>query len=159
MEQNPIRVIDVTKDAIIHMDYSLIQKDIQKAESTIQILDAEKFTWEITFNDFISDPRPLSDIPEVVAWINGSVDAGIPWFFFLRTGFRPQSLLLLLACGAKSTYTDAKDAYLTDINKFKDFVSMNFCNLSSFLKKNGYSDRARLDLTDTVMRVVKEMIV
>ena len=159
MEQNPIRVIDVTKDAIIHMDYSLIQKDIQKAESTIQILDAEKFTWEITFNDFISDPRPLSDIPEVVAWINGSVDAGIPWFFFLRTGFRPQSLLLLLACGAKSTYTDAKGAYLTDINKFKDFVSMNFCNLSSFLKKNGYSDRARLDLTDTVMRVVKEMIV
>lgn len=154
-----IRVIDISKEDVVNMNYSLIQKDIQEAESTIQILETEKMSWEITFNDYISDPRPLSDIPEVVAWINGSVDAGIPWFFFLRTGFRPQSLLLLLACGAKSTYTDAKGAYLTDVNKFREFVSINFFNLSSFLKKNGYSDRARLDLTDTVMRVVKEMIV
>ena len=154
-----IRVIDISKEDVVNMDYSLIQKNIQEAESTIQILDSEKMTWEITFNDYISDPRPLSDIPEVVAWINGSVDAGIPWFFFLRTGFRPQSLLLLLACGAKSTYTDAKGAYLTDVNKFREFVSMNFFNLSSYLKKNGYSDGTRIALTNSVTSIVKEMIV
>lgn len=159
MEQNQVRVIEISKEEIMQMDYSIIQGEIQKAESTRQVLESEMSTWEFAFSDYMSDPRPLSDIPEINAWVNGSVNAGIPWFFFLRTGFRPQSLLLLLACGAKSTCTDADGSYLTDISKFKRFVSTNFLNLSYFLEKNGYPDRARLDLTDSVMHIVKEMIV
>ena len=156
--QNHVRVIDISKEEIFGLDFSHIHGEIQKAESDRKILDSEMNSWEITFSDYMSDPRPLPSIPEVTAWVNGSVDAGIPWFYFLRTGIRPQSLLLLLACGAKATALSPDGPYLIDVNRFKAFVSQNLCNLKGYVEKNGLPSESSNRIANAVMRVVREII-
>lgn len=156
--QNHVRVIDISKEEIFGLDFSHIHGEIQKAESDRKILDSEMNSWEITFSDYMSDPRPLPSIPEVTAWVNGSVDAGIPWFYFLRTGIRPQSLLLLLACGAKATAPSPDGPYLIDVNRFKAFVSQNLCNLKGYVDKNGLPNESSNRIANAVMRVVREFI-
>jgi len=156
--QRHIQVIDILKKDITDMDYGPVRRKVWEAESDKEILESEKNSWEITFSDYAADPRPLPDIPEVVTWINGSVDAGIPWFYFLRTGILPQSLQLLLACGAKTADPGPDGSYLIDINKFKAFVTKNFNNLNAFMEKNSFSYEAGIEITDAVIRIIKEMM-
>ena len=86
-------MVSIAKLAVLMEDFSDIETLIEaSAEDPQKLLDARN-TWEVFFAEYDDDPREIPEIPEVKNWIHASLEAGIPWFYFiaLRSVCAPSS--------------------------------------------------------------------
>ena len=89
----PVPVIDVLRE-----DFSNMEALIQQTAADMDALAAAGNTWEVCFSDYDGDPREIQDIPEVVNWIRQSVEAGIPWFYFMKADPLSMGLFTFMIC-------------------------------------------------------------
>lgn len=69
---------------------------LNRLSKTRESMLASRGKLEIYFPGFDTDPRELYQIPEVRRWFTTSIEYGIPWFYFLDTRGRGDSIRLLL---------------------------------------------------------------
>ena len=77
-------MVAIQKMDVLMEDYSYIQGLIDDFASDINKLIEARNTWEVFFAEYDDDPREIFEIPEILNWIEQSVEEGIPWFYFMK---------------------------------------------------------------------------
>lgn len=123
-------MVSIAKLAVLMEDFSDIETLIEaSAEDPQKLLDARN-TWEVFFAEYDDDPREIPEIPEVKNWIHASLEAGIPWFYFMRTD--SSSLGLRAFITAYAGVRDAQEHYQIDRTLLQQFLEKNLKNLFDF---------------------------
>lgn len=123
-------MVSIAKLAVLMEDFSDIETLIEaSAEDPQKLLDARN-TWEVFFAEYDDDPREIPEIPEVKNWIHASLEAGIPWFYFMRTD--SSSLGLRAFITAYAGVRDAQEHYQIDRTFLQQFLEKNLKNLFDF---------------------------
>lgn len=104
------------------------------------------------------DPREVSDIPEIVNWIKQSVEAGIPWFYFMSTDGQALGLSTFLICGGADHDPDYPERYFFDRGKILPFIKKNLNNLAAFVDKYDIPFDVGKTATDEVMRFIAQLL-
>ena len=89
----PIPKMDVMMEDFINIE-TLIENIAADKEKLLEMRNS----WEVFFLGYDDDPREIPDIPEVVNWIEQSVEAGIPWFYFMRVAQDSLGLITFMIC-------------------------------------------------------------
>ena len=151
-------MVAIQKMDVLMEDYTYIQGIIRDTVADINKLIAAKNTWEVFFTEYDDDPREIPDIPEVVNWIEQSVEEGIPWFYFMKA--TPDALglsVFMIVCGAEKD-PRIPGRYVFDKDKLLLFIKKNLKNLELFSEKYSIPDEVSRAATDTIMAYITAAI-
>ncbi len=149
----PIPKMDVLMEDFTNMN-ALIQQFTANREELINARNS----WEVFFLGYDDDPREIPDIPEVVNWIEQSVEAGMPWFYFMNADDDSMGLsTFMICCGAEH---DPKypNRYIFNKERILPFIKKNFDNLTSFAEEYNIPDPVGIAASDTVMNFIQMVI-
>lgn len=143
--------VAVSKEEILKEKfYPLLSMMDEVSKNKDKLLRA-KNTWEIYFPDYDNDSRETFQIPEIRNWIKKSLDAGVPWFYFLNFDPKtPGMFAILLAVYCSENESDGQLSVLLDKRKIVEFLEKNFDNLNQFTDKNGISEEISIEINDKV---------
>lgn len=123
----------IAKLAVLMEDFSDIEILIESlAENHQKLLDAQN-TWEVFFTEYDDDSREIPEIPEVKNWIEASLNAGIPWFYFMRT--EDSSMGLQVFAVTYAGVRDTQEHYQIDRVLLQQFIEKNSKNLFDFAER------------------------
>lgn len=150
--------VAISKMDILMENYSNIRKLINNIAIDREKLLAARNTWEVFFAGYDDDPREIPDIPEVVNWIEQSIEEGIPWFYFMRTEQSSLGLLTFMICyGSEPGFAHPGCQYFAR-DRVLSFIQKNLNNLSNFSEENNISDEIRRAVTDNIMASIQNIL-
>lgn len=150
--------VAIQKTDVLMEDFSNIQRLIHYCASTMKKLIEARNTWEVFFDEYDDDPREIPEIPEVVNWVEQSVEAGIPWFYFMRG--TPDSLglrVFMTICGAELD-PETPGRYVFDRDRLLYFIKKNLTNLEDFSEKYNIPDEVSCAATDEILAYIQAVI-
>lgn len=151
-------MVAIQKMDVLMEDYTYIQEIINDTAADIDKLIKTRNTWEVFFAEYDDDPREIPDIPEVVNWIEQSVEEGIPWFYFMKASPNAMGLsVFMIVCGAEED-PQIPRRYIFDRDKLLLFIKKNLKNLELFSEKYNIPDEVSCAATDTVMAYITAAI-
>jgi len=149
----PIPKIDVLME-----DFSNIHTFIDSLASDRQKLLEVRNTWAVFFMGYNDDPRELPDIPEVVNWIEQSVEEGIPWFYFISPDDAAGTLLTFMICCGADENPDYPGQYIFDRDRVMPFIKKNLDNLAEFTAEYAIPDEIGCKSTDLILDAAKKIM-
>ena len=117
-----ICAIPIPKLDVLMEDFSNIHELVNSFTSDYDRLIESRNTWEVFFEGYDDDPREIPDIPEVVNWIEKSVEEGIPWFYFMRAEQSSLGLLTFMTCCGAEHAPDYPQRYIFDRDRIMPFI-------------------------------------
>jgi len=151
-------MVAIQKMDVLMEDYSYIQGLIDDFASDMNKLIEARNTWEVFFAEYDDDPREIFEIPEIVNWIEQSVEVGIPWFYFMKATSDSLGLsAFMTVCGGDAD-TEVPGRYFLDKDKTLLFINKNLKNLELFSEKYAIPDKISRAATDTVMEYISAII-
>lgn len=150
--------VPISKMDVLMRDFSNIRELIQIIASDREKLLASRNTWEIYFMGYDDDPREIPDIPEVVAWIELSVDEGIPWFYFMRSTQSSAGLLTFMICCGSDHDPNHPGSYYFVRDRIMQFIKKNLDNLAAFAEEYDIPDEVGCAATDDIMEFVQSVL-
>ncbi len=158
MDRRRLNFIAISKEDVIREDFSYIMSLINSIAGNLEMVFEMRNTWEVNFYGYDDDLRELPEIPEVVNWVEKSVDAGIPWFYFLRC--EPESIgvhvFLAICCMEPDPFERRR--YVFDLEKLEQFLYRNFHNLNAFLERFEIPEEVGIAATDKVMALINALL-
>ena len=148
----PIQKIDVLME-----DFSNIKKLIESIASDRQQLLEARNTWEIMFEGYDDDPREISDIPEIINWVDQSIEEGIPWFYFMRDPKESFSFLAIMCCYGTRDPECMERVYF-EKERILPFIKKNLDNLADFAEQYDIPDEVGCAATDVMMNYITAVI-
>ena len=151
-------MVPIPKMDVLMEDFSNLSALTQQFTVNREMLINARNSWEVFFMGYDDDPREIPDIPEIVNWIERSVEAGIPWFYFMNADADSKGLIIFtICCGAEhdSTYPNR---YIFNKEKILLFIKKNLDNLTDFTKKYNIPDSVEIAASDTVISFVQKVI-
>lgn len=148
----PIQKIDVLME-----DFSNIKKLIESIASDRQQLLEARNTWEIMFEGYDDDPREISDIPEIINWVDQSIEEGIPWFYFMRDPKESLSFLAIMCCYGTRDPECMERVYF-EKERILPFIKKNLDNLTDFAEQYDIPDEVGCAATDVMMNYITAVI-
>jgi hypothetical protein len=139
-------------------DYSYIQGLIADNASDINKLIEARNTWEVFFAEYDDYTREIFEIPEIINWIKGSVEAGIPWFYFMKATSDSLGLSVFMTAYAGNSDSEVPGRYFLDKDKTLLFINKNFENLNLFSEKYAIPDEVVRAATDAVMEYISAIV-
>ncbi len=115
-------------------------------------------SWEVFFMGYDDDPRELPDIPEVANWIEQSVEAGIPWFYFMRAAQDSLGLITFMTCYGSDHDPDHPGRYFFNKDRTLAFVKKNLDNMESFVEEKNIPEEVGCAATDDIMGIVQSIL-
>lgn len=152
-----IQMVTIDKMDVLMEDFSNIQGLIESYTKDREKLLASRNTWEVNFFGYDDDPREIPEIPEVVNWIRKSVDAGIPWFYFMRTEHPSYGLLSFMICCGADQDTNCHEQYFFDKDRTMMFIDNNLKNLADFVEKYDIPEELEESAVDNIMKRILEL--
>lgn len=147
------RVIIVSKEEVSRMDYDFLWHILNRFTVQKDILINSVNSLDISFYGYDYDPRELFQIPEILNWLKGSIEIGIPWFYFLMLSRENVGMNLLIHafCSCKSVKKQG-NIYLTQYDNYKlsEFIYINYVNLNLFLQKHKIDGGIREEIMERV---------
>lgn len=151
-------LVPVPKTDVLMEDFSNIEELIDRVASDRQQLLDMRNCWEIFFLGYDDDPRELPVIPEVVHWIEQSIEVGIPWFYFMRAERDSSGLSTFLVCCGANRDPEHPGRYCLDADKTLAFIRKNLDNLEIFAEKYDIPDDIGCAATDDIMAIVQDIL-
>lgn len=151
-------MVEIQKMDVLMEDYSYIQGLIDDFASDIDKLIEARNTWEVFFAEYDDDPREIFEIPEILNWIEQSVEAGIPWFYFMKATSNSLGLSAFMTAYAGNSDSEVPGRYFLDKDKALLFIKKNLKNLELFSEKYAIPDEVACAATDTVMEYISAII-
>lgn len=149
----PIPKMDVLMEDFTNMN-ALIQRFTANREELINARNS----WEVFFLGYDDDPREIPDIPEVANWIEQSVEAGLPWFYFMNADDDSMGLsTFMIGCGAEHD-PQYPNRYIFDKERILPFIKKNLDNLTSFAVEYNIPDSVGIAASDAVMNFIQKVI-
>lgn len=149
----PIPKMDVLMEDFTNMN-ALIQQFTANREELINARNS----WEVFFLGYDDDPREIPDIPEVVNWIEQSVEAGLPWFYFMNADDDSMGLSTFMICCGAEHDPQYPNRYIFDKERILPFIKKNLDNLTSFAEEYDIPDSVGIAASDTVMNFIQMVI-
>lgn len=149
----PIQKIDVLME-----NFSNIETLIDNITSDREKLLEMRNSWEVFFMDYDDDPREIPDIPEVVNWIEKSVEAGIPWFYFMKATQDSLGLITFMVCCGSEHNPEHPRRYNFERDRILAFIKKNLNNLEDFADKYDIPDEVGCAATDEIMTMVQSVL-
>lgn len=151
-------MVAIQKMDVLTEDYSYIQGLIDDFASDINKLIEARNTWEVFFAEYDDDPREIFEIPEILNWIEQSVEAGIPWFYFMKATSNSLGLSAFMTAYAGNSDPEVPGRYILDKDKTLLFIKKNLKNLELFSEKYAIPDEVACAASDAVMEYVSVVI-
>ena len=104
------------------------------------------------------DPREIPDIPEVFNWIGQSVEAGIPWFYFMNADADSMGLSTFLICCGAEHDPAYPHLYIFDRERILPFIKKNLKNLERFAEEYDIPDSVGIAASDTVINFIQSVM-
>lgn len=158
LKNTDFKVISINEADICSKKYDLITDFIERVSFHYQILIDSANSLEIVFPDYIDDLREIYQISEVMVWLRNSIDAGLPWFYFLNTQTTNASLHLLLVafCYENVDNIDESFHYIAlSREKLPVFFEKNFENLNIFMEKHKLGIELNKKISDDISNYYK----
>lgn len=150
--------VPIPKMDVLMGNFSNIWGLIEKIASDREKLLASRNTWEVFFMGYDDDPREIPDIPEVVNWIEQSVEEGVPWFYFMRSAQSSTGLLTFMICCGADHAPDHSGNYYFERNRILQFIKKNLDNLADFAAEYDIPDEVGCAATDDIMEFVQNVL-
>jgi hypothetical protein len=155
------RSIVIPAEEIHQCSMAFITDLLNRLSKTRELVLANRGKLEIFFPGYDSDSREIYEIPEVRRWVEVSIDSGVPWFYFLNTRGRGDSLRLLLFCtcevGVKETH-DNRHLLVTEPEERARWLIRNFDNLNRFTADHDIPLEINQERCDAVMECLDRSI-
>lgn len=149
----PIPKIDVLMEDFINIE-TLIENIAADKEKLLEMRNS----WEVFFLGYDDDPREIPDIPEVVNWIEQSVEAGIPWFYFMRVAQDSLGLITFMICCGSEHDSEHPGRYNFKKDRILAFIKKNLDNLADFVEQYDIPDEVGRAATDDIMGMVESVL-
>lgn len=150
--------VPVPKIDVLMEDFSNIHTLIDTLASDRGKLLESRNTWNVFFMGYDDDPRELPDIPEVVNWIEQSVEEGIPWFYFMDPEAASGALLTFMICCGADENPDYPGQYIFDRDRIMPFIRKNLDNLAEFTEEYDIPDEIGKEITDLMLHAAKKIM-
>ena len=151
-------MVPVSQMDVMMEDFTNIQALINNIASDREQLLKMRNSWEVFFMGYDDDPRELPDIPEVVNWIEQSVEAGIPWFYFMRAAHDSLGLITFMTCYGSEHDPDHPGRYIFEKERTLAFVKKNLDNMASFVEEENIPEEVGCAATDDIMGIVQSIL-
>lgn len=151
-------MVAIQKLDVLMEDYRYIQGLIDDFASDMKKLIEARNTWEVFFAEYDDDPREIFEIPEIVNWIEQSVEAGIPWFYFMKASSDSLGLSTFMIAYSGDADLEVPGRYFLDKDKTLLFIEKNLKNLELFSEKYAIPDEISRAATDTVMEYISAIM-
>lgn len=151
-------MVAIQKMDVLMEDYSYIQGLIDDFASDMNKLIEARNTWEVFFAEYDDDPREIFEIPEIINWIEQSVEVGIPWFYFMKAASDSLGLSAFMTAYGGDSDPEVPGRYFLDKDKTLLFIKKNLKNLELFSEKYAIPDEISRAATDTVMEYISAII-
>ncbi len=151
-------MVPIPKMDVLMEDFTNIKKLIDIVASDSEQLRKMRNSWEVFFMGYDDDPRELPNIPEVVNWIEQSVEDGIPWFYFMRATQDSLGLVTFMTCCCSEQDPDHQGRYVFDKDRTLSFVKKNLDNLANFVEERGIPQKVGCAATDDVMAAIQRIL-
>ena len=150
--------ISILKKDVLMEDFSNVYEAIRCFSEDKEKLIEARNTWEVFFTGYDDDPREIRDIPEIVNWIEQSVEAGIPWFYFMSTKGQAMGLRTFLVCGGADHDLKYPERYFFDQDKIFPFIKKNLNNLADFVEEYDIPNEIGCAATDEIMDFINQLL-
>lgn len=147
--------VAISKAEIKRKSFRTIRSVLNRISKTPQLALESRNKVEVFFPEYQDDERELFQIPEVCAWFQQSMKAGIPWFYFLNTKGKCVSLTLLYGCGCRiSIVKEAAVGFFFEVSKKerKKWLMQNFHNLNRCTEEKLIPEEVNKLATDEIMK-------
>lgn len=151
-------MVPISKMDVLMEDFTNVQAMIENIASDREQLLGMRNTWEVFFMGYDDDPREVPDIPEVVNWIEQSVEAGIPWFYFMRADQESLGLITFMICCGSDHDPDHPGYYNFERDRILPFIKKNLDNLADFAEKYDIPEDVGCAATDHIMEFVQNVL-
>lgn len=151
-------MVPIPKVDVLMEDFTNIETLIDNIASDREQLLEKRNSWEVFFLDYDDDPREIPDIPEVVNWIEQSVEAGIPWFYFMRAAQDSLGLVTFMICCGADHDPDHPGRYNFERDRTLAFINKNLDNLADFIEQYDIPDEVGRAATDEIMGMVENVL-
>lgn len=149
-----VTVVAIQKLDVLMEDFSYVLELIQNIAADKKKLIECRNSWEVIFSGYDDDPREVVEIPEIVNWMEKSIDAGIPWFYFMRCNNDSIGLkVFMTACSAEPD-PHIPERYLLDRDKLLLFAKKNLHNLEVFADQYHIPEDISHAAADDVMKFI-----
>lgn len=148
----------IPKMDVLMEDFTNIETLIENIATDEENLLEMRNSWEVFFLDYDDDPREIPDIPEVVNWIEQSVEAGIPWFYFMRVAQDSLGLITFMICCGSEHDPDHPGRYNFKRDRILAFIKKNLDNLADFVEQYDIPDELGRAATDDIMGMVQSIL-
>lgn len=153
-----ICAVPILKMDVLMEDFTNIQELIRQVASDSEQLFAMRNTWDVFFMGYDDDPREIPDIPEVVNWIEQSVENGIPWFYFMSAESPSTGLLTFLICCGAVHDPNHPNQHFFEKDKILPFIKKNLRNLEIFMEKYNIPEDIGNASTDYIMEYIQNIL-
>lgn len=153
-----ICMVPIPKMDVLMEDFTNVETLIDSIVSDRKKLFEMKNSWEVFFLDYDDDPREIPDIPEVVNWIEQSVEAGIPWFYFMRAAQDSLGLITFMICCGSDHDPEHPGRYNFERDRILTFIKKNLDNLADFIEEYDIPDEVGRAATDDIMGMVQSVL-
>ena len=150
--------VPIPKTDVLMEDLSNMNELIRVFTSDREKLLSVRNTWDVFFMGYDDDPREIPDIPEVVDWIEQSVEAGIPWFYFMSPKSPSSGLLTFMICCGAGHDPKRPERYIFDRDKILPFIKKNLDNLATFAEEHNIPDDISCAATDEIMEFIQNVL-
>lgn len=154
IEKSNLRVIAIPKEEIIQGKFDFVINFIERLSKNKEILLNTHSSLDIYFPEYDKDEREIFQISEIMKWLKGSIDFGVPWFYFLDIYDKSVGLKLLFHsyCSANN-FQKSEKGYYIEYDKYgeRKFYEQNFINMNSFMDKNNLSLELNIKITDLIV--------
>ena len=150
--------VPIPKMDVLMEDFSTIQELIEQIALDRDQLIAMRNRWEVFFLGYDDDPREIPDIPEVINWIEQSVEIGIPWFYFMRSNPASTGLLTFMICCGAEHEPQYPERHYFDQDRILPFIKKNLENLERFVEQYDIPEEIGYAATDDIMEYVQNVL-
>ena len=151
-------MVPIPKMDVLMEDFTNIKTLIDNITSDRGQLLQMRNSWEIIFMGYDDDPREIPDIPEVVNWIEQSVEVGIPWFYFMKATQDSLGLVTFMICCGSYHNSDHPGRYNFERDRILAFIKKNLDNLTDFVEQYDIPDEVGRAVTDDIMGMVQSIL-
>lgn len=150
--------VPISKTDVLMDDFSDVNELIRVFTSDREKMLSERSTWDVFFMGYDDDPREIPDIPEMVDWIEQSVEAGSPWFYFMGPKSPSSGLLTFMICCGADHDPKQPERYIFDWEKILLFIKSNLDNLATFAEEHNIPDDISCAVTDEIMEFIQNVL-
>ena len=161
IQMTDYRGLSIRKEDILDLRFDTLFDFLFRLSITKETLISAISSVDIFFPDYNNDSREIFQIPEIMRWLELSINEGIPWFYFLNIRHKNTGLKLLVHAYCKHTYIKQQENEFFvkyDSDDLVQFVEKNFINLNKFTYDKNIDNEINVEISKNIVSYFERML-